>query len=167
MISLYLNKFWKWYERNLLLNTVIAASLFFWQLIHLYWLFDNVILFQIFGASNFNVTGIWESIIIIFDYVEIPSIIIVSIFYINELRKGFSWKPVLFLIFLNIQWLHLFWITDQFVIDQLINPEHQPILPMWLAWVAIFIDYLELPVIYDTMKKAFIAIKNKVASRNL
>ena len=34
-------------------------------------------------------------------------------------------------------------------------------LPAWLAWVAIGIDYLELPVIVDTIKKLVQGIKSQ------
>ena len=36
---------------------------------------------------------------------------------VNELRRGFSWRALLFLAFLNSQWLHIFWITDEFVVE--------------------------------------------------
>ena len=34
-------------------------------------------------------------------------------------------------------------------------------LPVWLAWVAILIDYLELPVIYDTLRKFFLSVREQ------
>ena len=34
-------------------------------------------------------------------------------------------------------------------------------LPVWAAWIAILIDYLELPVIYDTLKKLAVAIREQ------
>ncbi|WP_196300572.1 hypothetical protein, partial [Streptococcus pneumoniae] len=75
-----------------------------------------------------------------------------SVLYIYELQKRFSWKPVLFLIMLNSQWLHLFWITDEFVVNQFAG-RAVTVLPVWLAWVAILIDYLEVPVMIDTFLK--------------
>src|SRR3989344_759149 len=57
------------------------------------------------------------------------------------------------IITLNSQWLHIFWITDEFVIQYLAGSDIG-FLPFWLAWLAIFIDYLELPVMYDTIKRA-------------
>ena len=82
------------------------------------------------------------------------SLISTSLLYAFELRKGFRWRPVLYLIFLNTQWLHLFWITDEFVIAQFMGEAQAVMLQMWLAWVAIVIDYLELPVIVDTVYSA-------------
>lgn len=58
------------------------------------------------------------------------------------------------------QWIHLFWITDEFVVDSFTGNGTNTILPIWLAWAAIPIDYLELPVIYDTMKKFLLTLKN-------
>jgi hypothetical protein len=34
-------------------------------------------------------------------------------------------------------------------------------LPIWLAWIAIGIDYLELPVIYDTLRKFLVSIREQ------
>ncbi len=43
----------------------------------------------------------------------------------------------------------MFWITDEFVVQQFTSPIG---LPVWTAWVAILIDYLELPVIFETLR---------------
>lgn len=153
--------FWRWYEKNLTFYTGFAAFLFAWQLIHLFWLFMNVVLLRLGGVSYFDISGVGEYAIIVVDYIEIPSLILVSLIYINELRKRFHWRPIWFLIFLNSQWLHLLWITDEFVVRQLIEPSYMPLLPVWLVWIAIGIDYLELPVIYDTSKRFMTIIKNK------
>jgi hypothetical protein len=77
------------------------------------------------------------------------------------LRKGWNWKSFIFLLFLNSQWLHIFWITDEFVVNEFTGEEAISSLPVWLAWVAILIDYLELPVIYDTMKKFVVATREQ------
>jgi len=136
------------------LNIGIAAFLFVWQLIHLFWLTTDVIFERLFSFALLNLSGFWEYFIIIVDYTEIPALITVSLIYINELRTGRDIKKsILFLVLLNSQWLHLFWITDEFVIAHF-RGEH-PSFPLWLAWVAIMIDYLELPVMYDTIKKFF------------
>ncbi len=154
-------KFWKFYEKNLLLSYGIAAFLFTLQLVHLYWLTTSVVFERLFGQGFFELSGIWYLIILFVDYTEIPAIILTSLVYINELRKGRNLKALLFLIFLNSQWLHIFWITDEFVVDQLLGTETVSSLPPWLAWIAILIDYLELPVIADTIKKFFIAAKKE------
>lgn len=151
-------KFFDWYKCHYKLNLYITAGLFVWQLFHLYWLATDVVMFRLVGQSYFELTGIWEIIMVFVDYTEIPAIILVSIFYIHQLQKEFRWKSVLFLILLNSQWLHLFWITDEIVITQF-SGTALIILPIWLSWIAIIIDYLELPVIYDTVKKAIISLR--------
>ena len=151
----YINQFWSWYEDNLHLNIGIAAGLFIWQLVHLFWLTTDVVFERLFSFALLNLSGFWEYAIIAVDYTEIPALIAVSLIYINELRAGRdAKKSVLFLILLNSQWLHLFWITDEFVISQF-RGIAETLLPLWLAWTAIAIDYLELPVMYDTIKKFF------------
>jgi hypothetical protein len=145
-------KFWNWYERNLKLNTGIAAFLFSLQLIHLFWLFTNVVLLKLTDQVYFEFKGIWEVLIVLVDYTEIPAILTTSLLYINDYRKGKKSKAILYLLLLNSQWLHIFWITDEYVIGQFTGQEAIGI-PMGLAWVAISIDYLELPIIYDTLKR--------------
>jgi hypothetical protein len=103
--------------------------------------------------------------ILLVDYTEIPALMAVSLVYVNELRSGFSWRPLLFLAFLNSQWLHIFWITDQYVSNELAGRAAVSSLPGWLAWVAILIDYLELPVIYDTFRRAARAMLPIATSR--
>lgn len=154
--------FWKWYERHYTLNLGLTTALFALQVIHLYWLATDVIAARILGYSLFDPPAIWQYLLIIVDYTEIPALISTSVLYIYELRKKFSWKAVLFLLFLNSQWLHLFWITDEFVVNQFAG-RPDTILPVWLAWVAILIDYLEVPVIVDTIMKFIKALgKGKV-----
>lgn len=149
----FFDKFWKWYNKHLLLNTAIASGLFLLQLIHLYWLTTHVVFFKLFGESFFNPNPIIQSIIILVDYTEIPALITTSLVYINEHRKKKNFKNLLYLFFLNIQFIHIFWITDEFVVDTFTGSSSGTVLPGWLAWVAILIDYLELPVIYETVKK--------------
>jgi hypothetical protein len=145
--------FWSWYERTYALNISLALGLFLLQLIHLVWLFGEVMWAHLTGTPLFTFTGIAKVAIVAVDYTEIPALVSVSFIYINELRKKFAVKDLLFLVFLNSQWLHLFWITDEFVVGSLSGEPN--ILPLWLAWVAILIDYLELPVMADTIRKFF------------
>ena len=59
---------------------------------------------------------------------------------------------MLYVVLLNTQWVHMFWITDQVVVDTFAGHS----LLAWnavVAWVAILIDYLEVPVIVDTLRK--------------
>ena len=148
------NRFWRWYERHYLLNVSVASGLFVLQLIHLYWLAASPIAMRLTGESFFNPSGAVQYAIFFVDYTEIPALMAVSLVYVNELRSGFAWRPLLFLAFLNSQWLHIFWITDQYVSNELSGRPTVSSLPGWLAWVAILIDYLELPVIYDTFRRA-------------
>ena len=148
-----MERFWRWYERHYVLNLTLTTALFTLQLVHLYWLTAHVVMQRLTGVSYWTLTPLWQYMIIIVDYTEIPALIGTSILYLYELRKRFSWRHVWFIFSLNVQWLHLFWITDEFVISQFVGaPTHQTvILPVWLARVAFLIDYLELPVIADTM----------------
>jgi hypothetical protein len=157
-------KFWKWYEKHTVLNTGIASLLFTLQLVHLYWLTTDVVIVKLAEKSLFNHglrTGLFSIFILIVDYVEIPAIITTSILYLNELRKKFNVRSLWFLFFINSQWLHMFWITDEFVLEHFFEHKGGTILPVWLAWVAILIDYLELPVIFDTIKKFFASLKKE------
>jgi len=154
-------KFWSWYNKHLLFNTGIAAFLFALQLVHLYWLSVHVVFHKVFGLSLWNPTPTLEWLLIFVDYTEIPALVTTSLVYINELRKKYNLKSVLYskntlyLIFLNSQFLHIFWITDEFVQSRLTGGPEATILPLWLAFLAIAIDYLELPVIFETIKKLF------------
>lgn len=161
MFKRFLSKFWVWYEKYYLINLAIAAGLFLLQLLHLYWLTTNVVAMRLFDRSFFNPGHVWESFIILVDYTEIPALISTSLVYINELRKKFNFKSLLYLIFLNSQWLHIYWITDEFVVENFSGEAKTVALTFWLAWVAILIDYLELPVIYDTVKKLIRALKDR------
>ncbi|HYI14355.1 MAG TPA: hypothetical protein VEX37_03115 [Thermomicrobiales bacterium] len=153
--------FFEWYERHYTLNIAIAALLFVLQLVHLYWLSADVVAQRLIGESYFSPDGLFYYAILIIDYTEVPALLSVSLIYINELRKGWSWKAFLFLLFLNSQWLHIFWITDEFVTAEFSGVTAGSSLPGWLAWIAILIDYLELPVIYDTLKKLAVAIREQ------
>ncbi|MCR4311045.1 MAG: hypothetical protein NUV54_00525 [Candidatus Taylorbacteria bacterium] len=159
-------KFWSWYGSHKTFNTGLAASLFVLQLGHLYWMTAHVVAFKLFGHSYFSPTGLWEAIIILVDYTEIPAIVLTSLVYINEFRERRNAKSILYLFLLNAQWIHIFWITDEVVLEQFTNIT--PIVfPVWLSWLAIGIDYLELPVIYDTIKKFFVALLSKQASEEV
>lgn len=151
--------FWAWYERTYMLNISVALGLFLVQIVHLLWLFGAVVWAKAFGAPLFEFSGVWETVIVLVDYTEIPALLSVSLVYVNELRKAFKWKNVMYLVFLNTQWLHIFWITDEFVVTTFNGAG--TVLPFWLAWVAIGIDYLEVPVMYDTLKRFFAAWRER------
>jgi hypothetical protein len=146
--------FWDWYDRNYRLNVSVASVLFLLQLAHLWWLGADPIATRLTGHGLLHLHGLFQWLIFFVDYTEIPALIAVSLVYVNELRRGFDWKPLLFLVFLNSQWLHIFWITDEYVANSNGFPDA-------LAWVAILIDYLELPVIYDTLKRLTLALRER------
>lgn len=162
-MSQILAKFWNWYERHYLLNLSFAWLLFLLQLFHLYWLFTDIILQKLTGESYFVFPYLWGAISALLDYTEIPAIISTTILYIHLLRKQFDWKKVWFLFALNIQWLYLFWITDEMVVERFSRHE----LLHWniaIAWIAILIDYLELPVMWDTSKRLYRELKTKISN---
>jgi hypothetical protein len=158
------NKFWEWYQRNYRLNLTISTLLFLLQIFHLYWLFTDVVLFKLTGQSFFLLEPVWGRLSIFFDYSEIPALISTSILYIHYLKTRFTYKNLIYLIFLNIQWLHILWITDEYVVEQFTDGG----IFVWanaLAWIAILIDYLELPVIFDTLKETLKEAKAYLAER--
>lgn len=160
------DKFWGWYEKHYAINVGLSTALFLLQLVHLYWLSTNVVATRLTGRSLFHPSNFWEILIILVDYTEIPALIGTSLIYIHGLRKGFNWKDIFFLVLLNSQWLHLFWITDEVVIEHFVNKTIATI-PTWLAWTAICIDYLELPVMVDTIKKFLVSTKEKLTESHL
>lgn len=153
--------FWDWYNRNLLLATSVAAFLFLLQIVHLYWLTTHVVFLKILGFSLFDPSGVYEALILVVDYLEIPAIITTSLVYINDLRKGKKFKAWLYLLLLNSQWLHILWITDEYVAEQFLGIGSFG-MPFLLSMVAIGIDYLEIPVIVDTLKRIPDLLKEKL-----
>lgn len=144
--------FWDWYQRHFTINVTIASFLFLLQVFHLFWLFTDVVLFKLTGNSYFPFDEIWGKWSVLFDYTEVPALVTTTFVYLHGLRQKFSYKPLLYLILVNVQWLHILWITDEYVVDTFAGRDvlHWT---AFLAWVAILIDFLELPVIYDTIKQ--------------
>jgi len=162
-----LRGFWRWYQRHYLAVLVVTTGVFLLQIFHLYWLFTDVVLQRLTGHSFFGQGPVAHAVglsSLVADYLEIPTLISASLLYVNELRrKGFNWRAVGFLIMLNTQWLHIFWITDEVVVQYFAGP----VAPQWsalLAWVAILIDFLELPVIYDTLRRVW-RQRDRIAAR--
>lgn len=141
-----MKKFWKWYQKNYVLNLSVATVLFSLQIIHLFWLLAHVIIPKLGGEDIFYHLKFLNWPLILVDYTEIPAIITTSLLYIHEIKEKHNLKSWVFLLFINIQWIHLFWITDEFIIQNFY-------LTGVLWWTAIAIDYLELPVIADTLGK--------------
>ena len=159
------HRFWAWYERHYALNLAVAAGLFLLQLVHLYWLGADPIAVRLDGRSLFEPGGLVRYLIFLVDYAEIPALVGASLVYVNELRRGFRWGPLVLLLFLNSQWLHIFWITDEYVASELSGAATSSSLPGWLAWVAILIDYLELPVVFDTLRRLALAVRRRELRR--
>lgn len=88
------------------------------------------------------------------DYLEVPTLVSASLLYVNELRKGFTWRAVGYLLMLNTQWIHIYWITDEVVVKYFAG-DVPPEWNVFLAWVAILIDFLEVPVILDTLRRVW------------
>jgi hypothetical protein len=154
-----MEKFWNWYQRHFTINITITSFLFALQLFHLYWLFTDVVLFRLTGESYFGLESVWGEISIFFDYTEIPALVATTFLYLHLLRQKFTYKSLFYLILVNTQWLHILWITDEYVVDQFAATD----IIVWssvLAWVAILIDFLELPVIYDTAKQTLTQWRN-------
>lgn len=159
-----INSFWQWYERHIILATAIAAGLFILQLFHLYWLTTHVVALRLFGESFFTLSDWGIRIMGIVDYTEIPAILSTSLVYLHQWRKDSSKKAILYLFLLNSQWLHIFWITDEIVLESFTSQVLIP-LPLWLSWVAIAIDYLEIPIIIDVVKELVKAVRERQFSR--
>jgi hypothetical protein len=113
---------------------ILAAALFLTQLIHLTWMSTYVVPIRIWGISLWSPPA---APLALADYLELPAIVTTSLLYIRTR----NWKM---LTLVNLQLFHIFWITDEFVLNR-------GSLEPWLAWIAITIDYLELPVIFDTI----------------
>jgi hypothetical protein len=150
--------FWHRYEN---LNLKIAFVLISLQLIHLYWLTADVVIQRITGKSILAVQRGSPLFIffIIIDYVEIPGLVAGLTYYalsIYNHEKG-STKNALLLSMLAIQVFHIFWITDEVVYDNFFETSSGAVeIPYYAAWVAILVDYLELPVIADLFYRTII-----------
>jgi hypothetical protein len=145
--------FWTKYESLNLKITFILISL---QILHLYWLTADVVLQRIAGESYLGLPRILLPLFIIVDYVEIPALVSGITFYLFSIfkRKSHSRKNVVFLLLLAIQVVHIFWITDEVVYESLLDND-LVIFPVYAAWTAILIDYLEIPVMVDLFYKTF------------
>ncbi|HJU58226.1 MAG TPA: hypothetical protein VJ583_00625 [Nitrososphaeraceae archaeon] len=137
------------------LNLKISFLLISLQLLHLYWLTTDVVLYRITGTDYFVEASGFVLLFIIIDYIEIPALVSGIIYYFFELiynKKEKRIKDTIFLILLAIQSIHIFWITDDIVYSTFVGADLIE-MPEYLVWIAILIDYLELPVIYDLLKR--------------
>jgi hypothetical protein len=151
--------FWTRYENLNLRITFILISL---QILHLYWLTADVVLQRISGQSYLGLPKELLPLFIVVDYIEIPALVSGITFYLFSIFKGEPnpRKDVIFLILLAIQVVHIFWITDEIVYESLLGNDLITI-PLYLTWIAILIDYLEIPVMIDLFHKTFKIRKNK------
>ena len=147
-------KFINFYNRYENLNLKITFFLISLQILHLYWLTTAVVLQKIFGESFFLAPKSLLPLFIVIDYIEIPALISGLIYYAYSVRKNKSSakRSYLFLGLLAVQVIHIFWITDEVVYDSFFNSSFIE-LPVILSWIAILIDYLELPVMADLFYK--------------
>jgi len=145
--------FWTKYESLNLKITFILISL---QILHLYWLTADVVLQRIAGESYLGLPRILLPLFIVVDYAEIPALVSGITFYLFSIfkRGSHSRKNVVFLLLLAIQVVHIFWITDEIVYESLLDND-LVIFPVYAAWTAILIDYLEIPVMVDLFYKTF------------
>jgi hypothetical protein len=149
------NTFWQWYQRHYLATLVVTTLVFLLQLFHLYWLFTSVVLQRMFGHDFFVFPERFMFVYVLADYLEIPALVSATMLYVFEARRRPTFKSILYIVLLNTQWIHMFWITDQVVVDTFAG---HSLFGAWnglLAWVAILIDYLEVPVIVDTLRKVW------------
>ncbi len=152
MVLKKLVDFWHRYEN---LNLKIAFVLISLQLIHLYWLTTDVVLLRTFGESFFAFPQVPLPMFIVIDYLEVPALISGITFYaLGIYNNSNARRNALLLTLLAIQVLHIFWITDEILYDVLFSTI-PIVIPAYVAWVAILIDYLELPVIFDLFRRVF------------
>ena len=162
MILKFTHKLLRWYDQYDDLNIIFVAFLFSIQVVHLLWLTTNVVVPRIFDLPPLTISRLFNTMIAVVDYTEIPAIIATSLVYVRSYKRGSNKKDIFYLLFLNMQWLHIFWITDEIVARSFFN--YGGIINEWNSiaiWSAIVIDYLELPVIFETLKRAA-RILNKV-----
>ncbi len=151
--------FWTKYENVDLKITCILISL---QLLHLYWLTTDVVLHRITGQSYLGLPPELLPLFIVVDYIEVPALVSGITFYLFSILKHEAHfrKNIIFLILLAIQIIHIFWITDEVLYESLLDDDLVKF-PIYPAWTAILIDYMEVPVMIDLFYKIFKAKHNE------
>ena len=149
--------FWHKYEN---LNLRIAFILISLQLVHLYWLTADVVIKRLTmdQSAGLSQTGLLFLFFVVIDYVEIPGLIAGLTFYGLAFYKDAKKraKNSLFFLLLAVQIFHIFWITDEVVYETFFGPSSTVQLPYIAAWVAILVDYLEVPVIVDLFYRTIV-----------
>lgn len=161
MLPRIIRKFLRWYDRYDDFNTVFAAFLFSIQIVHLVWLTTTIVVPRLFDINPVIFSDFFDTLVAAVDYTEIPALIATSLIYSRSFKKGANKKDFLYLILLNLQWFHILWITDEVILETFNPPGFFENWNVGLAWVAILVDYLELPVIAETLRRAF-----RVLARN-
>ncbi len=127
------------YNKTLIKFTTILISS---QIVHLIWLtYVATIPYFLFQEiwylpENFLFAAI--------DYLEIPALTLTSLYYIVNLSK----KNILLLTAIFLQFIHIAWITDTFILENANDIG-------FAIYIVILIDYSEIPVIIDFIKKSF------------
>lgn len=148
--------FWRRYEN---LNLKIALILISLQLVHLYWLTADVVIKRITGdsAMGLTISGPLLVFFIIIDYIEIPALVAGLTYYALGIYKHEKTaKNALLFAMLAVQVFHIFWITDEVVYATFFENSSALEIPYYAAWIAILIDYLEVPVIVDLFYRTII-----------
>ena len=162
-------EFWDRYEN---LNLRIAFILMSLQLVHIYWLTTDIVINRVSGHEILHgissASGSQDQIFLLFmvaiDYIEVPAIVAGSTYYLLSIlkyrkRKTVAAKNTLFLAMLAAQMLHIFWLTDE-IVHNMVEFSY------YAAWIAIVIDYLELPVIADFFFKTFVKRRVTIAAHS-
>jgi len=155
MVSGFLRTVRRVYQRLYTLHLAVTAALFLVQLIHLTWLFTAVVLPRLQGEPPRSSTIASTLFYVLSDYAEIPALASATLLYLYELGQQFRLQSLAYLLLVNTQWVHLLWITDEVVVYTLTQQQFL-VWPELLAWAAILIDYLEVPVILDTLYKLYL-----------
>ncbi|HEX7032614.1 MAG TPA: hypothetical protein VF172_06410 [Nitrososphaera sp.] len=148
--------FWRRYEN---LNLKVAFVLISLQLVHLYWLTADVVIKRISGdsAMGLTVSGPLLIFFVIIDYIEVPALVAGLTYYgLSMYKREKTTRSGLFFVMLVVQVFHIFWITDEVVYDTFFGSSNEVEIPYYAAWVAILIDYLELPVIADLFYRTIV-----------
>jgi hypothetical protein len=94
---------------------------------------------------------------IVIDYIEVPALVAGLTYYgLSIYKREKATKNALLFAMLVVQVFHIFWITDEVVYDTFFGTSSAVEIPYYAAWIAILIDYLELPVIADLFYRTII-----------
>ena len=123
------------------------------QIIHLVWLTCNVTL-PMFNFHDFKFSQ-GSLLFVSIDYLEIPSLIITSTSYLFIIfRESKKAKNILYFSMLVLQFVHILWITDEFIVNYLND------IPIYLLVFVVFIDYSELFILFDLGKRLLVKISS-------